>query len=529
MNKYTLFLVIIITICLTSILSFEDQTTLKRREDFYSHINEFSNNNIKLGKSQIKGLSCIANKYIAPKDEIFRVKKEYSLCSFDLFPFKNEFIEILNRTKIVNTINKDQKYSGILLTYFILYLLHADKEILKEYITKRGMSEYYNTFEPNESIAKSFPDFVPNFTGYSTKEYFILETLGYLKDELKETSAIFQTFNNELTGHKHSEALYPWTSNFEQFQHAYSIALSRGKTLTLDNYMKLSNLSVSKLTIIEKKNYQLNTYFGKAMGGTCIVSYVDLCNHYQPKYPDLRDSVVLTLDTENGYFSVKATKAYRSGQEVTFTYQTVPVNVDLYNKYGFSERNNQFNAIPLRVDDKKVFSQKQSSLLKELNCFYDGVYKQDNKIMSRNFILPNGKLDERLLNYSRVSFISDNFDTKEFKKTLDNKGKVSFNNEIQSLTYYLSTIDSKIAEMGKRYYESIKQIQLARNKLKQIVSRWNKKKDQKELKGQTYRKLIHEFDLYNLDIAPKQKVLVSNEAIKHVNNEITKLKKKYTS
>jgi len=83
--------------------------------------------------------------------------------------------------------------------------------------------------------------------------------------------------------------------------------------------------------------------------------------------------------------------------------------------------------------------------------------------------------------------------------------------------------------MGKRYYESIKQIQLARNKLKQIVSRWNKKKDQKELKGQTYRKLIHEFDLYNLDIAPKQKVLVSNEAIKHVNNEITKLKKKYTS
>ena len=61
--------------------------------------------------------------------------------------------------------------------------------------------------------------------------------------------------------------------------------------------------------------------------------------------------------------------------------------------------------------------------------------------------------------------------------------------------------------------------------LLQALNRWNEKK----IKESIHENNIYEFELQNLNIIPRQKVMASNVAIGHVNSEIIKLRTKYIS
>ena len=526
-NNDKLIFVLISILLTSSYFCFEDPETLNRREEYYSNIGNFSNNLITLGKSSSKGLSCIAKSRINSKDEIFRVKREFSVCSFDLFPFKYEISEALNKyPSISQSLNK---ISNILLTYYLTYLLHADKELVKDFIIKRELTEYYKTFKPNDSLTNSFPDIVPTAIGYSTKELTLLQSLGYYSEEMQEMGKIFQFVASELTTHRHIEAMYPWISNPEDLQQAFSIVISRSKSFSLDNYLKLNDLVVSKLSANDKRNYQLNYFFGKNDGGNCIVSFVDLCNHYQPRYKDMRDNNFAELEAEKGVFVVRSKKSFKPGQEVVFTYSNEPNNIKLLNQFGFNIRNNIFNLVLVEVKDSAIVSAMQNNLFKELRCFQNGLYTPKNEIMTRHFSFNSWSLDTNLLNYARVMYFSDNMEQKEFLKTIANKNIVSFNNEIQSLSLYLKAVESKISELGKRYNTSIINIQKSRQAIKNLFRKWKTNKNLKELKAQMYQRNIYEFELYNLNIPPKQRIMAANVAIKLANDEVSKLRRKFIS
>jgi hypothetical protein len=470
--------------------------------------------------------------FLLERQILMKVPKKYTLCSSYLFPFKFEILKFLmDIPDIKERIGKDQKVTIYLLTYYLLYFMYAPKEKIKNYILQEKLAQYYNYEEADESLKENFPEIIPGSGLLDIEHYNLLISLGYnLRYDL-ELEEVYKKINQKVLQLEYKELIYPWTSNYEQFKWAYSMVMSRSYTIKFNHYLKLEELKEEnnlKFDISMKKNNEINEIISPTtIGAPCIIAFGDLINHYQPKYPDLRDKIKVSIEIEKDNFVYYyAPKNLNPGQEILFTYTDNPSNIKLFFNYGFVIPNNIFNVYNLKIEDRTKLNLSQLELCKKIKCFELDDNEAWNVPETRSYNARLSVIDRNLLNYGRVLFLNKNFDKKTVLKTLSSEEIISFENEVMAWIYYFNSF--KKNANNSLIENSIEQCQKYRTIVKNIEENWINEETKKD---EWKRNKIYE-NIYLLDISYKKIITRHmlgsiNQVILNTNNEIEKLKTNY--
>jgi hypothetical protein len=278
---FSLFLLLSFSYC------YEDKEFLQKRFDISKQISKYSNNTIKLRVSQSEGISCLANEFIEDNQKLITVPKKFTLCSYYLFPFKYEILSyMLELPGLKDTIKSNQKVSMFLLSYYLLYSLNAPKEKIKNYIKEKKLAKYYNCDEVDDILKDYFPKEIPGSAQLSKEHYDLFRSLGYPVPQDDQLERVFTHIKNKILSSEHKDVIITWTDNLRQFKWAYTMIASRCITLSLQSHLILDGIDLSKnLHPSTKKNYEVNKFISPPnVGAPCLIAFVDLLNHYQPKY-----------------------------------------------------------------------------------------------------------------------------------------------------------------------------------------------------------------------------------------------------
>lgn len=508
MNKIAIpLLLLIIFTSINIVNTYEDQEGRVKRFKFYQDIRKFSNYTMTVGVDPFNGLYCQADSFIPAGGKTLRVPKDHAMCPYYIFPFKFEIVEFLHAVKgLDNSIGKEQKFSVFVLVYNILYQLYANKVFLKEYIDKNNLTMYQNLeFDVIDNIENSFPKII---LGKSTLEHEHFKLMAEKKisgDPSDELAYVYKSVLYQISKSPHMEAMFHWTSNFERFRHAYGVVMSRGMTLRLNEYYTLVNhrKRQSSYSQWDKKNLDINQNICKTTGCPCIVLYIDLCNHFHPKFRDFRDKRPIILDTEIDYFINAATREYDIGDEINYTYSNDPNNVVMFLHYGFVIPDNIFNVYKLRIFDEVKLTPEQTSLCNELTCF-EKTYNND-PYSKGIYTIQYGTFSVPLLNLARIGNLKKNeFTVVDVLKKIKSSKPISLENEMLAWAFYVKQVRREwVANAKKNMEDSIKNGQMYRKKRRVIEQEW---KDEETQRTQ-WRDLRH-FDLiYDMDISFKRIVL----------------------
>ena len=537
-NKKTTNLIIyfVVLFLLSSFLlvnSYEDSEGLAKRFNFYQGIKTFSNNTLTVAVDSYNGLYCQAQDYINRGDKTLYVPKNHAMCPYYIFPFKFEIVDILHKIKgIDDSIGKEQKFSVFVLTYNILYQLHADKKQVSDYITKNGITEYMNLeVDTLDDIENSFPKIILGKSTLEEEHFKILAEKQLMSDATHELYYVFSNVLINVIKNKHMEAIYPWVSDFNLFRHAYGIVMSRGMTLRLNEYYVLVDLKnrQSKYTEFEKKNLEINQQICKNTGCPCIVLYIDLCNHYQPIYRDLRDKRPIILDADVDHFINASGRDYDVNEEVNYTYSNDPNNLVLFLHYGFIIPNNLFNVLRIRILDYETLTIEQFNLCKELGCV-DSTIKNPSSLSNQRIIpLQYAKINDNLLNYSKIRSLKTKFNKQSILHSIKSKKIISYENEVCAWAFYITSVKKDFEAFSARSLkDSISNSQVYRDKRREIQNEW---RDEEKQRNQ-WRDLRHYDLIYDLDISYKRislnhLIMANNSLIKFVNQEIMEVRSKF--
>jgi len=511
--------------------SFEDQEEFQKRFKFYSKIQQYSNNTIKVGNDPEAGLTCIANDYIPYAKLTLQVPKKLSICPYYIFPFKYEIISALQKVQGLNeTLGTEQRFPVYLLTYYLMYLKSGLKDKINQYIKLKNMTDYYELTEIDESILDSFPKSVLSMGNFDPEHFQLIRQMNYQIDKDQELDAVFKVVLQDLSFSKDFEVTYPWISDFSLFKWAYSIVMSRGMTLRLNEYYNLESIKISDPNIPNhiKKNIKTNAYIGKNVGCPCIIAFIDLCNHYQPKNIYGTDKLPIVLDTKPGFFLNSAVADWNPGDEITYTYANDPNNLILMSHYGFYLKDNNYNEQKIYFEEDYNMGVEQFNLCKEVGCF-DAKIRSVNQVpKSRNENIVPYTLNENLLNYARVKYLKPKFDAKNTLKKLLVDKKVSHLNELSAYLFYYKIMKDNLDYHGKIIEADIKEGQTLKNKISELEKNWNKIDNVEAL----WKKFKISYNLFMMDlnfknILVKHANVILNRILNETNNDIMKLRAKY--
>lgn len=489
------------------------------RINYYNKISFFSNNFLKIKqKPNINNqhqLACFANENIKASEVILKIPKKFSICPYNLFPFKFELTSyLLEIPGMKETIGQHPKLGIFLNTYYVLYYLYAPKEEIKKYIEDKKLKSYYNIDELDESIRDSFSE---NYFELSEEHLMLLKTLGYPYELDSELQNIFNFVKNKINSSTHVDMILPWAVNYKNFKKIFNLLMSKGISIRHEDYKILKPED-------SKTNSEINKIIGKNLGSLCLISYIDICNHYQPKYEDMRDRKNIVITTSKDFINIQSESNYYLGQEFTYTYNTDASNLVMFYRYGRIIHPNIFNLVKIKVEDNQKFDNFQFNLCKELNCLESSIKEPSKVPKIKEYKLRYLSMESSLINYARVKFFIDsNKDVKSALKLFYNKEMFSYENEISAWTFYYSSVLESFTDRNQlttNFEELIEEIQINRNKQKinNIV------KENQKLK-------IFE-DIYTMDLSYKiifQRHLKGslNNLIVNTNSDLLTLKSVY--
>jgi hypothetical protein len=516
---------------LTLIYCYEDKESLLKRFHVSNQISKYSSNSIKLNVSQSEGISCLANDFIEKNQKLITVPKNYSLCTYFLFPFKYEILSfMLELPDLKDTIKSSQKVSFYLLSYYLLYYIYAPKEEIKSYIKDKKLAQYYNCNDIDDFLKEYFPKEIPG-SGLLYKEHYeLLKSLGYQVPDEDQLEKVFKYTNTKILSSEHKDIIHPWTNNLRHFKWAFTMIVSRSFTIKMQKYLKLEGLDpTNKLDSSTKKNYEVNKFISPPnVGAPCLIPFIDLLNHYQPQYTDLRDKRSYNIDAEKGNFVYYASHRYTPDQEILNTYNYDPTNILLFLNYGFVLSNNIFNSFKITVRDYTTLSYSQFQLCKELKCV-DVKLNDPRQLYSGRFYEAKfSSYDESLINYGRVLHLDQHFDKNSVLRTFANKGKFSIENEIKSWIYYFKCFNNFDRKISNSVEKSIKECQKSRNIIRNIESYWINE----DTKTTEYNRIKTYENIYILDVSYKKIVIRHmmgsiNQVILNTNRDLESMKIKY--
>lgn len=529
-SKYLLVLVIFL---LSACSCFENKDYLARRMAFYSKLSKYSNGTMRVGHDQYKGLYCVANEHIEPGQMTIKTPKELSLCPYSMFPFKFEITEALDKVPgLISTIGIEQKYGVYLATYYLMYYKSAPKEAISRYIHENNLSQYYNITQIDDSLKDSFPNVILGASTMLDEHYALLKELGFPVDKNQEMETVFKHVLQSLFKSEHFEMIFPWVSNFADFKWAYGMIMSRGMTVRLNEYYiveKLkNNMDTKKMEPWAVRNLEISRHFMKNTGAPCIVAYIDLCNHYQPKYVDMRDKKPIILDTvPDNYVNTLATR-FEPGDEIAYTYSMDPSNLIMYLHYGFTMKNNIFNIANLKVEDDAGFTAQQFNVCRELGCLESSIKDPSRIPRIRFYRIRHTNLDQNLINYGRVKFLKGEFNPKKVVKSVLNYIPINYLNEVNAYLWYYVVTSRSAKEDKNTILRSIRKAQYYKDLMKPMEASWT----EEEYQTQEWARLKQFEQIYLVDIS--YKIIVHKHikaalghVIQNTYNEINKIKFKY--
>jgi hypothetical protein len=513
------FFIIFISLLVTTLCTNSQSIHENNRENYYNKISFFSNNHLiakqKPGINNQHELGCFASENIQLGEVIIKIPKKFSICPYNLFPFKYELISyLLEIPGMKESVGQNQKLSIFLNTYYILYYLYAPKEEIKSYIENKRLKRYFNIDEIDESLRDSFQE---NYFEFTQEHLMLLKSLGYPFSMDAELENIFSFVKDKINSSPHVDMILPWAVNFKNFKKAFNILMSRGITIKYEDYKILKSEDT-------KKNIEVNKLIGKNLGSICLISYIDLCNHYQPKYEDMRDKKNIVITTSKDYINIQPENNYYLGQEVTYTFVNDPSNLVMFYRYGKAIHPNIFNLVKIKVEHKERFNNFQFDLCKELGCVESSIREPSKLPKIKEYALRYPSMEASLINYARVKFYNDsNQDVKFVLKQFYNKEMFSYENEISAWTFYYSSVLDSFTDRNQQktnYDELLEEIQKYRNmqRLQPISIEENKLK-------------IFE-DIYTMDLSYKiifQRHLKGslNNLIVNTNLDLITLRSKY--
>ncbi len=532
-NKKLLLLLslIILSSLFPSATSFENNESLKRRLNFYSKIQQYSNNTMRVGQDKEKGLYCVANDYIPNGAKTIRVPKKLSICPYYIFPFKHEIIAALAKIRgLKETLGVEQRFSVYVLIYYIMYLKVAPRNTVKEYILKHKLSDYYELTEIDDSIMDSFPESMLTMGNFDAQHYLLMRQFDYPMDKDQELEMVFKSVMQDLSALPYIEVMYSWISDFELFKWGYSIVMSRGMSLRLNEYYTLEQLRMTDPNNPPniKKNIEKNAFICKTIGCPCVIAFIDLCNHYQPKHHYSNDKLPIVLDTSPGFFINNAVVDWLPGEEIVYTYTNEPNNIMLMSHYGFNVKDNFFNEQKIAIHDEYSMSIEQFSLCKELGCFDPKIKSPTHVPKSRQDTINLYSLNEKLLNYGRVKYFKGKLDEKIILKKLALDNKISHLNELSADLFYFRVMQDNLIHQSKLIEIAIKEGQMVQNRLADIEQNWDQHEEPETLWRQMkISGIIFEMDLSYKKIIYRHAHVILNRIVNENYSDVLKLRAKY--
>ncbi len=516
-------------------LSYETKASHDRRFNFFNKVSELSNNTLYVSNNTVGGLGLRTSIFTSPKQLAFKVPRNMTMSPYNNFPFKFEFIDfLLEIPDLQNTLGREQQVSVFVLTYYLMYYLYAPKDKIRQYIIDNKIEEYYNLPEVSEEMKDAYPEIVTNAVSMEDEHYKELNHLGYNLDRRNFLNGVFSHINYKFYKNKHSIMVVPWISKIESFLHCYGLVMSRSMTLRLSEYYVISDYKERRKTMgkWEIHNEEKNKMIGQNTGVPAMISFIDLTNHYQPKYLNNKDRRFIYIDAEKGYIVHKFSQYSKPGDELLYSYSSDPSNANLYNNYGIVIKDNFFNIMSIKVVDKTAdtFTASQIGLCKEMNCLYDPNTVEAEK-MHKEFRVNTRSMEicKFLINYARVKYLKGDFIKKLIMKKLITGNPISFDNEMNAWLFYMRMYMINMVSDNLPINRSIENLQLFRKKVKQLEENWDDKNVDMmdEWKNAAFHLKNFEFDISFKKILLTHLNVSLDKIITTVKTDLDDIKRKY--
>jgi len=538
-DKFKISFQIITTLALLSILlslitpvnshSLDSPKEFDIRNRFFSKIQKISNNKLKSDYDQDKGFFCRANDFIKEKEQIMEIPKSMTISPLYLFPFKFEIIQILQEIDIIkNSSNIAHKILYYLFTIEMIILKYSPIKTLKKYIRRHELTDYYDFFEHDPQLFEAFPRSVNSLRYFFPDSTFILSKMNLGFEELKELAIVYDKFNSFGKQYDFIDAIFVPISNFERFKETYALIMSRGVTITLENFYILEgyNENNPNLSDVIKKNNYANRLIA-SNGAPTMVPYFDLCNHKQPESFKEKNSNFLKLDFKKGKFIGLSGNNWRPGDEYTVNYSTNPSTYVLALNYGFILKKNIFDKTDIKVKDLLPLNMDQINLCKEVGCFPAEANTPSHEFDIRNELINYNQLNENLLNYGRIRTLRENFNSKKISQKLKKNRFISNLNELASNIFYFNVINENLNNEKDNLLEIFNRGSNVKEMIKNSKFNLNifvQRKNYDELKS---REIVYDtaFAIKNILIVHSNKIL--DTIIQRSNSNVQNIKEKY--
>lgn len=513
------------------ILSFDTPVNMEERFRHASKLQKVSNNKIRYGYDQQMGIYCVANDFIKAKEFLYDVPKSMSISPLYIFPFKFEILDILKEIPIIQqSIGRDQTLASYMLLFQVLIYRYAPLNSLKRYIRDHDFSDYYDFFEPDEEMYESFPKFVPSLYNYGEEDVNLLikTKLGYTK--LKELGIVYEHVNSKLIEKFWAVDLIHAFSDLKVFQETYALVISRTMTINMNEFYLIEGYTENTpgLTPLQKKNIQINKEQAKN-GIPTVISYIDICNHSQPKSFPGRNKNIISITAKKGFFSHFSSSDFKPGEEYVFNYTFNPQTLALSLNYGFTLKKNIFDLTEVTVKDNYTFSMDQINLCREIGCFPTDIRTPGQITKERKETISYNQLNENLLNYGRVRALKGKIDNKKLYKKLMQDKFFSKSNELSSYIFYFNQIKDELKSEQNILLEVIHEGSVFKQKLKNVENLYSDEDPESIInwKKTTVRNLIYEtaFHLKYMLVVHSNKIL--EKIIQKNNDGIQNIKAKY--
>ena len=551
MNKSILIYFLFLKLAFILNYRVEPLQTFNSRKDMYEKNFYNFTDKLRISFSKDKGYFCIANKEISKNDNLFSIPRNYSFSVFDDFPFKSNFLKVLQSTeKIYNnnltsnillTIRLMQDLKSNVTKNFLLFKTNLDVEDI-EINFKEEFNFYKQYLHKKTKFAINFLNNLPFASGlnqfsWSNEDVEEYSKTGFYPVFRKEISQIFEEIVHKISKIKSRFLSFTeyWLNNkqINIFLSIYSIVTSRTFTTSLLDY----NVSNEK-----DRNYEDNLILSQT-GGTVLIPFIDLCNHYHPNKEMFEENnnhttksftikrIKLSYDDE--YIKIYSLHKYSEKEEFDFTYSQIFTNDFLLLNYGFIVKNNPFQEYVFKFemdDPKRSFYER----LNMINLTENSVH-----LTANNKLVVHIKLNSFVESNDLIKFIASyiKFQSEFEKKKLDSGSLLMF----KLYALYINTLDrniNSVIPLRDIKYNITAELTENYNKIKRLneIIDKNSKRNDNELESLLYFKTLHsylkkdlifKFNVENIKILIAQRKIVLDSIRKLALKNLVSLRWRY--
>ena len=255
--------------------------TRKEKYEYYRELTlKLSDNRVDIEDTENSGFICLALKDIQPYEPFFKLRISDSICTHEVFPFKFEIIDLMNKygqfiqEKKTNPGFYSKNYkpewgerANHLLVFHLLYLDNYEiiGEKFLELSRKENLLHYISQPRENQiKYLKSLRGYrFYSFEKWETTEKELLYSLGIKDDESDYIRNFFEFMKKNMKNHKYLGSTFYPLMNLKSYLFWLSISVTRNfgvgppelkKTLGVDENFNIGG---------ERNEYFTKNVFGK--------------------------------------------------------------------------------------------------------------------------------------------------------------------------------------------------------------------------------------------------------------------------